>query len=335
MELIHRKEMDEKLHQESDTEFSPLYQIEMENYRYQDKIQNKYSGKEAIRQWMIQEVITKLKYPAEMIEIEYPVQSFSKCGYVDIAVSHWNKEETEPYILIETKQPGEDMDSAMKELKSYIACIPTVRYAVVTDGLRTCMEKIQGKAYVRIQSLPVYEKKDYNRYWKYEYLNLKNKCRYEYRINREDGEEIQIKQKGYEEILEYTKYCPVPIMGTVAAGSMKPAMQEYMGQMKLPEEFGVRAEECFALKINGDSMIDFDIQPEDYVVIHKQSYAKPGDIVIAGETAEDEVTIKKYYLSGKSVLLVPGNKMYEPIQLPVEETYINGAAVGIMRLIRE
>jgi len=328
-------EIDEKLLRMSETEFSSFYQIGVENYRYPNRIQDIYSREEAVRQWMIQEIITKLNYPEEMIEIEYPVRSFSKCGYADIAVSHWNKGEIEPYILIETKQPGEDMDFAMKELKSYLSCIPTVRYAVVTDGFHTRMEKIQGKASVLIQSLPVYEKKDHNRYWKYEYCNLKNKCKYDYCINREDGEEIQIKQKGYEEVLEYSNYCPVPIMGTVAAGSMKPAMQEYMGQMKLPEEFGIHAKECFALKIKGDSMIDFDISSGDYVVIHKQNYAKPNDIVIAGEMAEDEVTIKKYFLSGQSVVLIPGNSMYEPIQLPVEETYINGVVVGVMKRVKE
>lgn len=319
----------------SDTELSAFYQIEVDQYRFQDKIQNPYSGKEAIRQWMIQEIISKLNYPEQMIEIEYPVRNFSEWESVDIAVSRWNKEETEPYILIEIMQPKEDMDVAMRKLKSYIACTPTVRYAVVTDGFHTCMEKISGKTFVSVWELPVYENKDHNRYWKYEYLNLRNKCRYDYRVDREREEEIQIKQKGYEEVLEYSSYCFVPIMGIVAAGSMKSAMQEYMGEIKLPEDFGIRTGECFALKVKGDSMTDFDILSGDYVVIRKQNYAKLGDIVIAGDMAEDEVTMKKYFLSGKSVMLMPGNRQYEPILLPVEETYINGVLIGIMKQVEE
>lgn len=319
----------------SDTELSAFYQIELERYRFRDKIRNQYSREEAVRQWMIQEMISKLNYPEQMIEIEYPVRNLSGWECADIAVSRWNKEETEPYILIGIIQSKEDIDAAMRRLKSYMACTPTVRYAVVTDGWHISMEKMSGKTFVPVRELPVYEKKDHNRYWKYEYLNLKNKCRYEYRVDRECEEEIQIKQKGYEEILEYSSYCFVPIMGTVAAGSMKPAMQEYMGEIKLPEDFGVHKGECFALKVKGDSMTDFDILSGDYVVIRKQSYAKPGDIVIAGEMAEDEVTMKRYFLSGKSVMLMPGNRQYEPILLPVEETYINGVLIGIMKQVGE
>ena len=328
---VYVDEIDEKWIRTSDTEFSNFYRVGVEAYRWKERIQDLYSREEAVRQWMIQEIITKLDYPEEMIEIEYPVQSFSRKGYADIAVHHWNQDEKEPYILIETKQPGEDMERAMKELKSYISCTPTVRFAVTTDGFHTCIEKIQGKRYVPVQVLPAYEKKNQNRYWKYEYENLKNRCSYDYRINREDGNEIQIKQKGYEEVLESKKYYEVPIIGTVAAGALKPAYQEYMGRMNLPEEFGIEAEENFALKVDGDSMIDFDIRPGDYVVIKKQNFGRMGDIVVAGKKTEDEVTLKKYYSSGNSVILVPGNSSYESIVLPAEETYVNGIVVGIMK----
>lgn len=290
-----------------------------------------FSQKEDMRQRIIQEIISKLNYPEEMIEIKYPVQSLSGRSQVDIAVHHWNKDETEPYIFIQIIQSGEDMEQAVKELKSWISCTPTVRFAVVTDGIQTVMERLQGKRYLPVWELPVYKKKNQNRYWRYEYVNLKNMCRYDYRIEREDGHDIQIRQKGYDDILESRKYHAVPIIGAVAAGGLKPAFQEYLGEIKLPEEFGVCSEESFALMVDGNSMIDFDIMPGDYVIIRKQNYARTGDIVVAGKVSEDEVTLKKYYLTGNSVTLVPGNSDYESIVLPLREAYVNGVAAGIMK----
>jgi len=289
--------------------------------------------KEAVKQWIIQELISKLNYPEQMIEMEYPVRNSFGWDVVDIAVHHWNKEEAEPYILISFIQSKRESNTSIKKLKSYITCMPSVCYAVVTDGFSIYMEKKQGKTFIPVKELPVYEEKNQNRFWIYEYRNLKNQCKYEYRVARENGEEIQIWQKDYQELLNDFHYCMVPIIGTVAAGTMKPALQEYMGEIRLPKEFGVEKGESFALKVRGDSMSDFDISTEDYVIIHQQNYAKQGDIVIAGERTEDEVTIKKYFLSGESVLLIPGNRQYEPIQLPVEKTFLNGVLIGVMKPI--
>lgn len=299
--------------------------------REEERVGLNFSQKVDVRQRIMQEIISKLNYPEEMIEMEYPVQSPSGRSQVDIAVHHWNKDETEPYIFVKILQSGEDMEQAVKVLKSWISCTPTVRFAVVTDGVRTVMEKLQGNRYFPVFRLPAYEKRNQNRYWTYEYVNLKNMCRYDYRIEREDGHDIQIRQKGYQDILESRKYHAVPIIGAVAAGGLKPAFQEYLGEIRLPEEFGVCGEESFALTVDGDSMIDFDIMPGDYVIIKKQNYARTGDIVVAGKRSEDEVTLKKYYLTGNSVTLVPGNRDYASIVLPLQETYINGVAAGIMK----
>lgn len=289
------------------------------------------SEKETIKRRMLQELMTKSGYPPEMLEVDYPIYCRGHTEYADIAVAHWNNEEQEPYILIAVITDGESLQNSMKRLRAYISSLPTVRFTAVTDGVCTVIEKRQGRTYLPVSRFPAYEKMNHRRYWQYEYVNLKNQCSYEYLVDRENEHNIQIRQKGCQETLNPRKYYSVPIIGTVAAGALKPAVQEYMGEMHLPEEFGVGREENFALQVHGDSMIDFDILPGDYVIIKKQAFAASGDIVVAGKHAEDEVTLKKYQLSGSSVILLPGNSDYESIVLPIQETYINGVVIGVMK----
>lgn len=289
------------------------------------------SKKETIKQQILQELMKKSGYPPEMLETDYPIYCRGQTEYADIAVQHWNNEEQEPYILIAVITEEESLERSMKQLQDYISALPTVRFAAVIDGTNTVIEKRQGRIYLPVPQFPEYEKMNHRRYWQYEYVNLKNRCSYEYLVDRENEHEIQIRQKGYQELLDSRKYYSVPIIGTVAAGTLKPAVQEYMGEIRLPEEFGVGREENFALQVHGDSMIDFDILPGDYVIIKKQAFAASGDIVVAGKHAEDEVTLKKYQLSGSSVILLPGNSDYESIVLPIQETYINGVVIGFMK----
>lgn len=289
------------------------------------------SKKETIKQQILYELMTKCGYPPEMLETDYPIYCRGQTEYADIVVQHWNNEEQEPYILIAVVTEKESLEQSMKRLKACISSLPTIRFAAAANGSCTIIEKRQGRIYLPVPQFPAYEKMNHWRYWQYEYVNLKNQCSYEYLVDRENEHKIQIRQKGCQETLNPRKYYSVPIIGTVAAGALKPAVQEYMGEIHLPEEFGVGREENFALQVHGDSMIDFEILPGDYVIIKKQAFAASGDIVVAGKHTEDEVTLKKYQLSGSSVILLPGNRDYESIVLPIQETYINGVVIGFMK----
>ena len=122
----------------------------------------------------------------------------------------------------------------------------------------------------------------------------------------------------------------VPIIGRIACGSPILAEQNYEGQTFCPDE--VNAD--FALRCQGDSMIDANIQDGDIVFIKEMPEVENGEIaaVVVGE----EATLKKVYYHGDTVTLLPANSSYEPMIFKKDEINdirICGKAVAVLRHI--
>jgi SOS regulatory protein LexA len=88
-------------------------------------------------------------------------------------------------------------------------------------------------------------------------------------------------------------------------------------------------ENCYLLKVRGDSMIEAGIEDQDFVLIREQSTAENRDIVAVA--IGDEATLKRYVRMGSTVLLMPENPGYEPIQLQDNDARIVGVAVGLLK----
>lgn len=122
----------------------------------------------------------------------------------------------------------------------------------------------------------------------------------------------------------------VPIIGRIACGSPILAEQNYEGQTFCPDE--VNAD--FALRCQGDSMIDANIQDGDIVFIKDTPEVENGEIaaVVVGE----EATLKKVYYHDDTVTLIPANSSYEPMVFKKDEINdirICGKAVAVLRHI--
>ena len=105
-----------------------------------------------------------------------------------------------------------------------------------------------------------------------------------------------------------TSFKSVPIVGEIAAGTPLLAEENKIGEISIPQEkFN---QNLFALKINGDSMINAGIHDGDIVVIDKGVEPKNGDIG-AFMINDMEATVKYLdTISGKRYL-IPANKSYE------------------------
>ena len=101
----------------------------------------------------------------------------------------------------------------------------------------------------------------------------------------------------------------VPVLGSVAAGN--PILAEECIEDYLPFDAGGRDEEYFALRVRGESMLNAGILPGDLVVVHRQSTARHGEIVVA--LLEDEATVKRLSLRNGQVWLMPETDEYSPI----------------------
>src|SRR5262245_4447298 len=96
----------------------------------------------------------------------------------------------------------------------------------------------------------------------------------------------------------------IPLLGTVAAGRPIEAIAT-PDTLTVPLEITGRLE-CFALRVSGDSMIEDHIVDGDVVVLEARKQPRDGETVVALNDRE-EATLKRFYLDGGKVRLVPAN----------------------------
>ncbi len=122
----------------------------------------------------------------------------------------------------------------------------------------------------------------------------------------------------------------IPIVGRVAAGIPLLAEENIEGNLTIDKNLIGNRNECFGLKVRGDSMKNAGILEGDLVIIQPQKEAQNGDIIIA--LLGNEATMKRFVIDKGNIYLVPENENYEPILVEnLEEFSIIGKVVGVFR----
>lgn len=98
----------------------------------------------------------------------------------------------------------------------------------------------------------------------------------------------------------------IPLVGVVTAGQPILAVENIEGAIPWDGD-----QNCFALRVRGDSMIGAGILSGDKVVVRPQPEAANGEIVVA--LLGDEATVKRFHNGSDGVWLLPENPNYEPI----------------------
>jgi repressor LexA len=127
----------------------------------------------------------------------------------------------------------------------------------------------------------------------------------------------------------------IPLVGRIAAGEPDAAIATTDDRFVISGDY-LSGEEHFALKVNGDSMVDAGIYRGDIVIVRRQQTARNNDIVVALiEGVEQEATLKRFIRKGSQIILRPENPKYEDIQIAhPAQLQINGVVVGLYRPIR-
>lgn len=121
----------------------------------------------------------------------------------------------------------------------------------------------------------------------------------------------------------------IPLHGKIAAGTPIEALRNDHDTIDIPMSMlGMQA--CYALTIEGDSMVKAGIMDGDIVIIEKCDRANDGDIVVA-LVDEEEVTLKRLRREIGSVVLMPENDAYQPIRLPPSRVRIQGKLRSLFR----
>jgi repressor LexA len=134
----------------------------------------------------------------------------------------------------------------------------------------------------------------------------------------------------------------IPILGPIAAGLpiQVPAPGEtYIGdeidgvdvaRSLLPR--GEKGTDLFALKVQGESMIDAMVNDGDIVIIRRTEQAKNGEMVAIWLPGKDETTLKYFYKEKDGYRLQPANPTMRPIHYNKNEPLeIKGKVVMVIR----
>ena len=117
------------------------------------------------------------------------------------------------------------------------------------------------------------------------------------------------------------------VIGTIAAGEPILAFQDFESRIAVPETM-LGTGEHFALRVQGESMIEDHILDGDLVVIRRQQSANEGDVVVA-LLDDGTATLKRLYRESGGFRLQPANSRLNPIY--VDSLDVQGVVTGIVR----
>ena len=144
--------------------------------------------------------------------------------------------------------------------------------------------------------------------------------------DHKDGFTLQVK------VDDSDSLCEIKLLGRIAAGNpidvvdsqeMIPVPRFLLGR--------VRPDRCYALKVNGNSMIDEHICDGDIALIENRTDARDGEIVVALLVDENAATLKRLFRRGANVELHPANSELQPLTVPGNNVEVQGIFRGLLR----
>lgn len=122
----------------------------------------------------------------------------------------------------------------------------------------------------------------------------------------------------------------IPLLGVIAAGQPIEAI-ENKESIAVPKSKLPKGSEIYALRVQGDSMIDENINDGDIVLVKQQSIAENGQKVVA-LIDNCEATLKKFYREKNHIRLQPANKNLEPMIIESDrEIIIQGIVIDVIK----
>ncbi|MGZ3690531.1 MAG: transcriptional repressor LexA [Pseudobdellovibrio sp.] len=132
---------------------------------------------------------------------------------------------------------------------------------------------------------------------------------------------------------KHSKVLPIPFLGRVAAGAPIERFTENEF-IDIPLNLVKNTKDLFALKVEGDSMIEEGIFDGDTLVVQSQKVARDGDLVVA--SVDLEATVKRFFQKtkaeeGKTIELRPANKRLSSMWYHPSQVEIKGLVKALMR----
>ncbi len=119
----------------------------------------------------------------------------------------------------------------------------------------------------------------------------------------------------------------IPLIGHIQAGGPIWAEENFERYINVKTNLLHGYRNAYALRVQGDSMLDAGIDPGDIALIFPTETAQSGEIVVA--LIEGSVTLKRFHKVDAYIALLPANPKYQPI-IGVEFN-IQGRMIGLIK----
>lgn len=106
--------------------------------------------------------------------------------------------------------------------------------------------------------------------------------------------------------------------------------QEYI---ELTYDIVPYAHNLFALKVQGDVMLDALVSDGDVVVIQQQGQVKNGELAAVRLIPQNRTTLKRYFCENGQVRLQPANPKLKPLIVKPEAVRVEGKVMAIIRQV--
>ena len=126
----------------------------------------------------------------------------------------------------------------------------------------------------------------------------------------------------------------IPIMGSVAAGGLIETFSDVSDTFNVSEIF--EKKDVFALKVNGDSMIDACIADGDMVLMEPiiDSCSLRNGTIVSAMVPGLGTTLKYFVKKEGKIFLEAANSAYEPIELNLDEVVFQGKLLAVWRKVK-
>lgn len=109
-------------------------------------------------------------------------------------------------------------------------------------------------------------------------------------------------------------------LNTIKAGFPSPASDYIESDLDFNKYLINNRAATYAVRVQGDSMINIGIYPDDIMIIDRSITAKSNDIIIA--SLDKEFTVKRFIKKGNGFFLYPENKHYPVIEVTNSDDFI-------------
>ena len=139
---------------------------------------------------------------------------------------------------------------------------------------------------------------------------------FRYDIDSEPEHLLSVAEKGEE--YHYSNCYTLPLLGIVKAGYNYLASENIIGYVNIDKKL-TDLENCFALKVTGDSMQPI-LYEDDIVIVHKQEDLENGQVGII-LIDNEEATIKRILKHNDYIELIAFNSYYPPKRLDKKDKF--------------